>query len=52
VSQDTGGWASGPAGAFALGADYIVVGRPIRDAKDPKAAAEAIQASIAEALSE
>jgi orotidine-5'-phosphate decarboxylase len=38
--------------AFALGADYIVVGRPIRDAKDPKAAAEAIQASIAEALSE
>jgi orotidine-5'-phosphate decarboxylase len=33
--------------AFRLGADYIVVGRPIRDAKDPKAAAEAIQASIA-----
>ena len=24
--------------AFALGADYIVVGRPIRDAADPKAA--------------
>lgn len=38
--------------AFALGADYIVVGRPIRDAQDPKAAAEAIQASIAKALSE
>ncbi len=37
--------------AFALGADYIVVGRPIRDAKDPKAAAEAIQASIAKAVS-
>jgi orotidine-5'-phosphate decarboxylase len=36
--------------AFALGADYIVVGRPIRDAKDPKAAAEAIQASIAKAV--
>lgn len=36
--------------AFALGADYIVVGRPIRDAKDPKAAAEAIQASIARAV--
>lgn len=35
--------------AFALGADYIVVGRPIRDADDPKAAAEAIQASIAKA---
>ena len=32
--------------AFAAGADYIVVGRPIRDAKDPRAAAEAIQASI------
>jgi orotidine-5'-phosphate decarboxylase len=37
--------------AFGLGADYIVVGRPIRDAKDPKAAAEAIQASIAKAVS-
>ena len=32
--------------AFANGADYIVVGRPIRDADDPRAAAEAIQASI------
>jgi orotidine-5'-phosphate decarboxylase len=29
--------------AFANGADYIVVGRPIRDAADPRAAAEAIQ---------
>jgi orotidine-5'-phosphate decarboxylase len=37
--------------AFELGADYIVVGRPIRDAKDPKAAAEAIQAAIAKAVS-
>ena len=36
--------------AFALGADYIVVGRPIRDARDPRAAAEAIQASIAKAV--
>lgn len=36
--------------AFALGADYIVIGRPIRDAPDPKAAAEAIQASIAKAV--
>ena len=36
--------------AFGLGADYIVVGRPIRDAADPKAAAEAIQASIAKAV--
>ncbi|HKE45865.1 MAG TPA: orotidine-5'-phosphate decarboxylase [Steroidobacteraceae bacterium] len=33
--------------AFTNGADYIVVGRPIRDAADPKAAAEAIQATIA-----
>lgn len=33
--------------AFASGADYIVVGRPIRDAVDPRAAAESIQASIA-----
>jgi orotidine-5'-phosphate decarboxylase len=33
--------------AFANGADYIVVGRPIRDAPDPRAAAEAIQATIA-----
>jgi orotidine-5'-phosphate decarboxylase len=32
--------------AFANGADYIVVGRPIRDAADPRAAAEAIQGSI------
>ena len=34
--------------AFANGADHIVVGRPIRDADDPRAAAEAIQATIAE----
>ncbi len=33
--------------AFANGADYIVVGRPVRDAADPKAAAESIQAAIA-----
>lgn len=32
--------------AFTDGADHIVVGRPIRDAEDPRAAAEAIQASI------
>jgi orotidine-5'-phosphate decarboxylase len=36
--------------AFANGADYIVVGRPIRDASDPRAAALAIQDSIAAAL--
>ncbi len=33
--------------AFANGADYIVVGRPVRDAISPRAAAEAIQATIA-----
>lgn len=33
--------------AFGNGADYIVVGRPIRDAENPRAAAEAMQASIA-----
>ena len=33
--------------AFANGADYIVVGRPVRDAADPRAAAEAIQATMA-----
>jgi orotidine-5'-phosphate decarboxylase len=33
--------------ALQYGADYIVVGRPIRDAADPKAAAELIQAQIA-----
>ena len=33
--------------AFRNGADYIVVGRPIRDAADPRAAAEAVQQTIA-----
>ncbi len=33
--------------AFTSGADYIVVGRPVRDAPDPRAAAESIQATIA-----
>ncbi|HLS83125.1 MAG TPA: orotidine-5'-phosphate decarboxylase [Arenimonas sp.] len=35
-------------GAFAAGASHIVVGRPIRQAADPVAAAEAIQAQIRE----
>jgi orotidine-5'-phosphate decarboxylase len=34
--------------AFQNGCDYIVVGRPIRDADSPRAAAETIQAQIAE----
>jgi orotidine-5'-phosphate decarboxylase len=33
--------------AFANGADYIVVGRPVRQASDPRAAAQAIQRTIA-----
>ena len=32
--------------AFSSGADYIVVGRPVRQAADPRAAAQAIQATI------
>ncbi|HWY23832.1 MAG TPA: orotidine-5'-phosphate decarboxylase [Nevskia sp.] len=39
-----------PARALQAGADYLVVGRPIRDAADPRAAALAIQAEIAAAL--
>src|SRR6202795_2653625 len=39
-----------PARAIAAGADYLVVGRPVIEAADPKAAADAIQAEIAQAL--
>ncbi|WP_281783433.1 orotidine-5'-phosphate decarboxylase [Sinimarinibacterium flocculans] len=39
-----------PAAAIAAGADYLVVGRPIRDAADPRAIALAIQAEIAAAV--
>jgi len=35
-----------PAQAIQAGADYLVVGRPIRDAPDPRAAAEAIVAEM------
>jgi orotidine-5'-phosphate decarboxylase len=38
-----------PASAIAAGADYLVVGRPILAAPDPKAAAQAIVAEIAAA---
>ena len=36
--------------AFENGADYIVIGRPIRDAENPKSAAQAIQSQIANTL--
>src|SRR6201991_1132146 len=39
-----------PARAIAAGADYLVVGGPITEAADPKAAADAVQAEIAQAL--
>src|ERR1700709_374873 len=38
-----------PARAIAAGADYLVVGRPVMEAPDPKAAADAIVAEIAQA---
>ncbi|MDI6747388.1 MAG: orotidine-5'-phosphate decarboxylase [Rhodocyclaceae bacterium] len=37
--------------AFRNGADYIVIGRPIRQAGDPRAAASAVQRTIAEFFS-
>lgn len=39
-----------PAAAIKAGADYLVIGRPIRDAADPRAMAQAIQLEIAGAL--
>jgi orotidine-5'-phosphate decarboxylase len=39
-----------PGRAIAAGSDYLVIGRPIMAASDPKAAANAIQAEIAQAL--
>jgi orotidine-5'-phosphate decarboxylase len=38
--------------AFRLGADHIVVGRPIRGAPDPRQAAEEIQATIRSVFSD
>jgi orotidine-5'-phosphate decarboxylase len=39
-----------PARAIGAGSDYLVVGRPVIEAADPKAAADTIQAEIAKAL--
>ena len=38
-----------PARAIEAGADYLVVGRPVLEARDPKAAADAIVAEIEQA---
>src|SRR6059036_4137032 len=50
ASHDDQAHVTTPAGAIAAGGDYLVVGRPIRDAADPAAAARAIQAEIEVAL--
>ena len=39
-----------PGRAIAAGADYLVIGRPVMEAADPKAAADAIVAEIVQAL--
>jgi orotidine-5'-phosphate decarboxylase len=39
-----------PSEAIVSGADYLVIGRPITEAADPRAAAQAINAEIASAL--
>jgi orotidine-5'-phosphate decarboxylase len=39
-----------PAAAIRAGADYLVVGRPIREARDPVAAAREIAVAVAEGL--
>ena len=39
-----------PASAIAAGADWLVIGRPVTQARDPAAAAAAIAHSVAEAL--
>ena len=41
-----------PKEAIQAGADYLVVGRPIRDAADPQAAAQQIVQEISEAYSD
>ncbi|MBW2096540.1 MAG: orotidine 5'-phosphate decarboxylase, partial [Deltaproteobacteria bacterium] len=50
VSQDDQARIVTPEQAVRDGADYIVVGRPIRDAPDPAAAAQRIAEDIASAL--
>ena len=50
VSKDDQKRVVSPKDAILKGADYIVVGRPIRNAKDPKAAAEKIIEEINSAI--
>ena len=50
VKQDDQSRVTTPGSAIQNGADYLVVGRPIRDAADPKAAADKIVQEISEAL--
>jgi orotidine-5'-phosphate decarboxylase len=51
VTHDDQSRIATPGTAISGGADYLVVGRPIRDADDPKAAADQIVQEISEALS-
>ena len=51
VSDDDQSRVVTPAMAIARGADYLVIGRPIRDAPDPLAAARAIAAEIQASVS-
>ncbi len=50
VKKDDQSRVATPALAIQAGADYLVVGRPIRDAADPKAAAQRIVQEISDAL--
>jgi orotidine-5'-phosphate decarboxylase len=50
VQKDDQARTATPAEAIRSGADYLVVGRPIRDAADPIAVATSIQSEIAAAL--
>lgn len=50
VKNDDQGRVTTPARAIGAGADYLVVGRPIRDAQDPRDAARRIVDEIAHAM--